>query len=177
MDTLWQLYDVWATNIGNDVKSEAKAYQQVATTIAQNAPWTWDVWDAYALATGKDLYSGEDVSGWNRALTAAAIFIPWVSGGEMRAGKDAIKTSLWQMKLSEHAMMRMEQRWISKATIQNTVNQWEKFSYKNDKWQMLTWFYDATKQIFVWKWDSITTVINKVSRNYINNLKATLWKK
>lgn len=87
MDTLWQLYDAGATNIGNDVKSEAKAYQQVATTIAQNAPWTWDVWDAYALATGKDLYSGEDVSGWNRALTAAAIFIPWVSGGEMRAGK------------------------------------------------------------------------------------------
>jgi RHS repeat-associated protein len=38
MDTLWQLYDAGATNIGNDIQSEVKSYQQAAKTIAQNAP-------------------------------------------------------------------------------------------------------------------------------------------
>jgi RHS repeat-associated protein len=87
-----------------------------------------------------------------------------------------VNTRFGNMNISDHAMTRMQERWITKNMIQSTVNKGEVFSYRMN-WQTLQWFFDAANKVFVWKWDSITTVIKNVSRNYINNLKATIWKK
>jgi RHS repeat-associated protein len=170
MDTLWQLYDAWATNIGNDVKSEAKAYQQAGTTLVQNLPWTWDVWDAYALATGKDLYSGEDVSGWNRALTAAAIFIPWVSGGEMRAGKDGVKAIVKSFSLDAKILGQMEKRWWTESKISNAL-QSKNTAIAMDKstWQKATAYFVSTNQ-YVVKNNETGKIIQ------ISNLNDKAWK-
>ena len=69
----------------------------------------------------------------------------------------------------------MTQRNVSIEQVRNTINNWESFNYIKN-WEILKWFYDSTSKIFIWKWKNwITTVINKVNSNYINNLKW-LWK-
>lgn len=50
----------------------------------------------------------------------------------------------------------------------------KKFDYIKE-WKKLKWFYDNSLRIFVWIWDNgITTIINNVKVNYINNLKNTI---
>ncbi len=92
-----------------------------------------------------------------------------------KSSKNTVDTNAWKLNISQHAAERMAQRSISKSMIQNTVNKGTSFNYIHN-WKQLQWFYDKTTQIFVGKhWSRITTVINKVKQNYINNLKST-WK-
>lgn len=89
MAMLWNIYDAWYKNIMSDVQSEANTYKNtaktVATTIAQNAPVTGDINDVNQFVRWKDLYTWENVSWVDRALSAGAMFIPWINWSEFRS--------------------------------------------------------------------------------------------
>ena len=90
-------------------------------------------------------------------------------------GKKVLKldTKLWKINITKHAIERMEQRWITKNMIIKVINKWEEFRYIKN-WKELKWFYDNSTNVFVGVWDNwVTTVINNVKINYINNLKST----
>ena len=67
----------------------------------------------------------------------------------------------------------MIERWISTEYILKTLNEWEMFEYMNN-WVKKMWYYFEESNVFVWIWDKITTVIKSI-KNYINNLKKTIW--
>ncbi len=179
MDALWQLYDAGYTNVMNDIQSEAKTYQQVATQgatiIAQNAPWTWDVWDAYALATGKDLYTGEKVDWWGRVITWAALFIPGVSGSEVRAGKNA-----WTQVISKSFDLKSIKWW--RIDVENPWNRvWQihfQVSWDKNKYMLNL----TTNQFHIktsdWQlaWKAIQNILkNTEVQKAISKAKNILW--
>jgi len=100
---------------------------------------------------------------------------PWSWGKKPKKEKEKIDTKDGVISITKHAAERMSQRNISIDQVKNVINNGEKFSYIRN-WKTLQWFYDKASSIFVWRWtNGITTVINKVSKNYINNLKSS-WK-
>lgn len=73
--------------------------------------------------------------------------------------------------LTDHAAKRMAQRGISQAAYRQALSRGEKFNYFHEgAWKV--GYYDVKSGVFVGTVKSkATTVINNVSRNYINNLK------
>ncbi|MCL6592209.1 MAG: DUF4258 domain-containing protein [Firmicutes bacterium] len=90
------------------------------------------------------------------------------SGGGASGGFDPNK-----FKFSKHALERMTQRGVSNETVAK-VMQNDSFQYYHEGvWK--TGYYDSQLKVFVGQaGDTITTVINNVSPQYIENLKAVV---
>ena len=182
---LWQVFNAGCTNIMGDLKSEARAYKQTATIVAQNLPWPADVWDAYAFATWKDLYSGEDVSGWNRALAWVAAFIPGVSGSEARVTSTAIKSSWLVNKLnhifwkSAHNMTALlDKFWWNQQKALDATTKVANQAFKD--WKLQIWKDGVLPKVWVilnvngvkvqmiwWKVVDWKVVISSLSRSWL----------
>lgn len=101
--------------------------------------------------------------------TKATIILSWLIWPWKKA--DIAENTI---EISKHAFKRMKERAIKLLDVENTIKHWEMFEYINTGIRK-TWYYDKNKNIFVWIKDMVTTVI-KPTKNYINNLKNTLWK-
>ena len=60
---------------------------------ARMTPGLGDALDAGEAVSGRDAFTGQQLSGFDRALSAGGTFLPFVSGGQLRAGYKAF-TSL-----------------------------------------------------------------------------------
>lgn len=173
---LWKVIDNWIDTVSSMSKNVSSTWPN--TTYQQQAQ------------ESRQSGAGSTTPAWNPALsqnsTISVSGSPSPGGGNNNGKKDnkkngenkkdsSIKTRFWDMKLSEHAEIRMTERWITRELVQNTINKWEMFKYRKEG-KILQWFYNSASKLFVWKWENITTVINNVSKNYINNLKSTIWK-
>jgi hypothetical protein len=81
-----------------------------------------------------------------------------------------IKIENTTLNVSEHAIERMKFRDISISDIKEVVTKGQKFSYFHEG-EMKTGYYSEEKRLFIGYTDKITTVIDQVNRNYINNIK------
>lgn len=73
-------------------------------------------------------------------------------------------------KMTRHATQRSVQRGISHGTIRNTINYGTKLRYTHQGIGKVG-YYNPSKRIFVGTQKKrVTTVINKVNRNYVTNL-------
>jgi hypothetical protein len=82
----------------------------------------------------------------------------------LRAGSDSLE-------VTDHAALRLTQRGISIDQAEATLGKQPFQYYYKGAWQ--TGYYDSSSKIFIGSVDGrITTVINNVNQNYINNLLA-----
>jgi hypothetical protein len=99
---------------------------------------------------------------------------------EIQAGKQGVLrsvgsgaksvTKIGGYELSSHAEARMIERGISVEQIANTIKNGSEFNYFHEGvWKI--GYYNTKDGIFVGVKDVITTVIDNVSSNYIENLK------
>lgn len=96
------------------------------------------------------------------------------------AGKNALNvakqyiskaTKTTKLEYDPHAIKRMQERSISAKQVEKTVANNKPFSYFH-KNEVKTGYYDNNTKIFIAKvQNKIITVINKVTKNYIQNLK------
>lgn len=118
---LWWVFNAEYTDVMSDLRSEWRSYQQGVTALAQSLPWTGDIWDIYALATGKDLYTGKNIEWLDRWIAAGAAFIPGVNGGEVRGSISSMKTIKQFFSLDAKIINQMGKRGWTESKIANAL--------------------------------------------------------
>ena len=185
--------NAWGSNnlggVGRvDSSSKAFTYGQIAGDTISMAQGAAGVAFGALTAAGGSIGGGSLalVTGGTASVPAAAVVATGVAisayGGSviMSAGKgfgrDAknLKQSADNLDYSDHAAGRAAKREVSSQQVLNTVKNGESFDfYHKGEWKK--GYYDEVGKIFVsTNRDSgkVITVINDVSRNYINNLKS-----
>ncbi|MCE3233614.1 MAG: Rhs family protein, partial [Rickettsiaceae bacterium] len=139
--------------------------------------------NAQKLAEYAEQHSGLAWGSFGSALVIG-ISAPLVAFGDLAGSMVSGITAVWRalktdgaadvdgLSYAPHAVERMEQRGISTADVESLVNKGESFNYYHDgEWKL--GYYNSDSQLFVAQSQSgkVITVINNVSKNYINNLR------
>jgi len=127
------------------------------------------------VPTGQTLPVGSKATPLTLTVFSSAGLLPEVQAQETStAGKQVVKAGSAELKLSEHAVQRMEQRGVNIEQVQAVVAGNKPFRYFHEGvWK--TGYYDPTTKIFVGSVNNvITTVITNVKPRYIQNLTGKL---
>lgn len=91
---------VLAEPVGQNVDQKSAAYQfneaieNFGPTVAGSAPLTGDFIDGVDTATGVDSFTGEQLSTFDRGITAVAAVVPFISGRHIRSSVE-YGSNLW----------------------------------------------------------------------------------
>ncbi len=153
-----------------DESTVARVDVHQVATVEAGQPQLSDAreWSASPLVEGRgtSATSVGSVVATNTADDAARFVVDSAGNATLRAqGPNG-----W-IQVSEHAAERMTQRGISIDALDATLSN-PSFQYWHEGiWK--TGYYDPATKIFAETVnDTVTTMINKASQNYINNLKA-----
>lgn len=84
-------------------------------TMTRLAPGSGDIIDATEVVTGNNVVTGEKLSGSERALTAVAAFVPYVSGSAARSLADGVSGTV---KNLNYAQIAKQHNWGNSKTLQ-----------------------------------------------------------